>query len=208
MNTHRDATSPDTGEAAERNSVEGDGRFVLPGTQQVVPEKDKYDESKPSARMVVVMGLLWTGIDGGLLNFRDPETALVATTYALALITALVANLVALRPRVEPGEEMSRTPGAATSHEPQIFSDPWYQVPAAYCSRPGRAAPTKSRRGGSGPTGTAIPRRQESCGTRGSSFRAWPSASFISPGPVWNNSQMRPTRRSPASGSSCRQWAS
>jgi len=135
MTTLHEESSPDrNGAAEERKPAEGAGHLALTRKVAAEPKKDRYDESKPSARMVVVLGLFWTGLDGGLLNFREPETALVAGTYTVALITAVIANLVALRsPRDDDGEAAIQAAGATTWHEPQIFSDPWYQVPAAYC---------------------------------------------------------------------------
>ena len=41
----------------------------------------KHDESKPSARFVVLMGLLFTGEDAGLLSIEALRTSPVSIAY-------------------------------------------------------------------------------------------------------------------------------
>lgn len=97
--------------------------------------KEKYDESKPGPRLIVLMGLLTTGGDTGLLSIDALRTSPLSMVYAVALATAAVATLVAFRrgarSDTSPGVEAPRTgPGW---YESTLFTDPWYQVPAIFC---------------------------------------------------------------------------
>ena len=68
----------------------------------------KHDESKPSARFVVLMGLLFTGEDAGLLSIEALRTSPVSIAYTVALATAAVATVMSLLQNIpsEPaGEE-------------------------------------------------------------------------------------------------------
>ena len=96
--------------------------------------KDKHDESKPSARFAVLMGLFWVGQDAGLLSIEALRTSTVSMAYAAALATATLATLRAvLRPS---GAERSNGETPTTTgpvwHESTLFTDPWYQVPAIF----------------------------------------------------------------------------
>jgi len=97
--------------------------------------KEKYDESKPGPRLIVLMGLLITGSDTGLLSIDALRTSPVSMIYAIALATAAVATLVALRRAARsdasPEAEAPRT--GPIWHESTVFTDPWYQVPAIFC---------------------------------------------------------------------------
>lgn len=97
--------------------------------------KEKYDESKPSARFLVLMGLFWAGEDAGLLDLEALRTSLVSMTYAVALGTAVVATLAEVlkdvrRPPEDAGESSHLGP---VWHESTMFTHPWYQVPAIFC---------------------------------------------------------------------------
>ena len=97
--------------------------------------KEKYDESKPGPRLIVLMGLLITGGDTGLLSIDALRTSPLSMVYAVALATAAVATLVALRRGARndtsPEAEAPRT--GPVWHESTVFTDPWYQVPAIFC---------------------------------------------------------------------------
>ncbi|MDE2851675.1 MAG: hypothetical protein OXP74_13795 [Acidobacteriota bacterium] len=97
--------------------------------------KEKYDESKPGPRLIVLMGLLITGGDTGLLSIEALRASPLSMVYAVALATAAVATLVALRRGAQDGTsletEAPRT--APVWHESTLFTDPWYQVPAIFC---------------------------------------------------------------------------
>ncbi len=97
--------------------------------------KEKYDESKPGPRLIVLMGLLITGSDTGLLSIDALRTSPLSMVYAVALATATVATLVALRrgarSDTSPETEAPRT--GPVWHESTLFTDPWYQVPAIFC---------------------------------------------------------------------------
>lgn len=97
--------------------------------------KEKYDESKPSARFLVLMGLFWSGEDAGLLDLEALRTSLVSMTYAVALGTAVVATLAeVLRDIRRPPEDAGESPGTGPLwHESTMFTHPWYQVPAIFC---------------------------------------------------------------------------
>ncbi len=97
--------------------------------------KDKHDESKPSARFAVLMGLFWVGQDAGLLSIEALRTSTVSMAYAAALATAALATLRAvLKPSgVERSNEGTATTTGPVWHESTLFSDPWYQIPAIFC---------------------------------------------------------------------------
>ncbi|MXX63414.1 MAG: hypothetical protein F4112_07380 [Holophagales bacterium] len=101
----------------------------------MTPSKEKYDESKPGPRLIVLMGLLITGSDTGLLSIDALRTSPVSMIYAVALATAVVATLLALRRGAQedtsPEAEAPRT--GPVWHESTLFTDPWYQVPAIFC---------------------------------------------------------------------------
>jgi len=88
--------------------------------------KEKYDESKPGPRLIVLMGLVTTGGNAGLLSIEALRTSPVSMVYAVALATAAVATLVALRrgrpSDTSPEAEMPRT--GPVWHESTLFTDP------------------------------------------------------------------------------------
>ena len=101
----------------------------------MTPSKEKYDESKPSARILVLMGLFWSGEDAGLLNLEALRTSLVSMAYAVALGTAGVATLAeVLRDIRRPPEGAGESPRTGPVwHESTTFTHPWYQGPAIFC---------------------------------------------------------------------------
>ena len=98
-------------------------------------KEKRLDESKPGPRFLVLMGLLFAGDDTGLLSIEALRTSPVSMVYAVALATAAVATLVALRrgrpSDTSPAAEAPRT--GPVWHESTLFTDPWYQVPAIFC---------------------------------------------------------------------------
>ncbi len=97
--------------------------------------KDKHDESKPSARFAVLMGLFWVGQDAGLLSIEALRTSTVSMAYAAALATATLVTLwTVLKPLwVEPSSKEAVPTTGPVWHESTLFTDPWYQVPAIFC---------------------------------------------------------------------------
>ena len=97
--------------------------------------KKPYDESRPGPRILVLFGLLVTGSETELLSIEALRTSPLSMLYAVALATAAIATLVALRrgPRsgALPGTEAPQT--GPVWHESKWFTDPWYQVPAIFC---------------------------------------------------------------------------
>ena len=98
-------------------------------------KEKSLDESKPGPRFLVLMGLVTTGGNAGLLSIEALRTSPVSMVYAVALATAAVATLVALRrgapSATSPEAETPRT--GPVWHESTLFTDPWYQVPAVFC---------------------------------------------------------------------------
>ena len=96
---------------------------------------EDLDESKPGPRFVVLMGLLVTGGDTGLLSIEALRTSPVSVVYAVALATSAVATLVALRrgSRRDTSPEAEGPRTGPVWHESTLFTDPWYQVPAMFC---------------------------------------------------------------------------
>ena len=95
----------------------------------------RLDESKPGPRFLVLMGLVTAGGNAGLLSIEALRTSPVSMVYAVALATAAVATLVALR-RGRPSDTSPEAEAPRTGpvwHESTLFTDPWYQVPAVFC---------------------------------------------------------------------------
>ncbi len=97
--------------------------------------KDKHDESRPSAKFAVLMGLFWVGQDAGLLSIEALRTSTASMAYAAALAIAALATLRAvLKPF---GIERSNGETVPTTgpvwHESTLFTHPWYQIPAIFC---------------------------------------------------------------------------
>ena len=100
-----------------------------------VAEKKKHDESKPSARLLVLSGLFFVGQDTGLLGIEALRTSTVAMLYAAALSTALLATLMFLwrESRKAPTQSEPTPVSDPFWDRPRLFTDPWYQVPALFC---------------------------------------------------------------------------
>ena len=98
--------------------------------------EEQYDPSKPSARFIVLMGLFSAGGDAGLLSIEGLRTSPVSVVYAVALATAAVATLMFARRQSEAaaGDQAGNTPRTGPVwHESDVFTDPWYQLPAVFC---------------------------------------------------------------------------
>ena len=100
-----------------------------------VAEEKKYDESKPSARLLLISGLFFVGQDTGLLGIEALRTSTVAMLYAAALSTALLATLMFLwrESRKAPTPSEPTPVSDPFWDQPRQFTDPWYQVPALFC---------------------------------------------------------------------------
>ena len=100
-----------------------------------VAEEKKYDESKPSARLLLISGLFFVGRDTGLLGIEALRTSTVAMLYAAALSTALLATLMFLwrESRKAPTPSEPTPVSDPFWDQPRQFTDPWYQVPALFC---------------------------------------------------------------------------
>lgn len=98
-------------------------------------KEKKLDESRPGPRLLVLMGLLFTGEDAGLLSLEALRTSPVSMAYAIALATAALATLVAMRRdgRGEAAREPKAPRTGPVWHESTLFTDPWYQFPAVFC---------------------------------------------------------------------------
>ena len=100
-----------------------------------VAEEKKYDESKPSARLLLISGLFFVGRDTDLLGIEALRTSTVAMLYAAALSTALLATLMFLwrESRKAPTPSEPTPVSDPFWDQPRQFTDPWYQVPALFC---------------------------------------------------------------------------
>lgn len=96
-------------------------------------DERRLDESKPGPRFLVLLGLVTAGGNAGLLSIEALRTSPVSMVYAVALATAAVATLVALRARGDPSPEAATLRTGPVWHESTLFTDPWYQVPAVFC---------------------------------------------------------------------------
>lgn len=96
---------------------------------------NKYDDSKLSARLAILIGLVT--FDDGLLSQEALRTSPLALSYAVALavmgLGVLVFALQKLRGYLSPGTPMAEPKAEPVWHEARLFTDPWYQIPAIYC---------------------------------------------------------------------------
>ncbi|MCY4555167.1 MAG: hypothetical protein OXF79_01990 [Chloroflexi bacterium] len=99
----------------------------------------KHDDSRLSARLAVLMGLVMSGFADGLLSPESLRTSPLALSYAVGLgamgVSTLTFMLRGVRQYLNP-EETAPEPEPRTGpvwHEARFFTDPWYQVPAIYC---------------------------------------------------------------------------
>ncbi len=97
----------------------------------------KYDESKLSARLGILVGLVTFQLADGLLSPEALRTSPLAQSYAVALgvmgLGVLVFALQKLRGYLNPATQVAEPRTGPVWHEARLFSDPWYQVPAVYC---------------------------------------------------------------------------
>ncbi len=97
----------------------------------------KYDESKLSARVAILMGLVTFQVADGLLSPEALRTSPLAQSYAVALavmgLGVLVFALQKLRGYVSEPAPVAEPRTGPVWHEARLFTDPWYQVPAIYC---------------------------------------------------------------------------
>ena len=99
----------------------------------------KHDDSRLSARLAVLMGLVMSGFADGLLSPESLRTSPLALSYAVGLgamgLSTFTFMLRGVRKYLNP-EEPAPPPEPRTApvwHEARFFTDPWYQVPAIYC---------------------------------------------------------------------------
>ena len=97
----------------------------------------KYDESKLSARLGILVGLVMFQLADGLLSPEALRTSPLAQSYAVALavmgLGVLVFALQKLRGYLNPETPVAEPRTGPVWHEARLFTDPWYQVPAVYC---------------------------------------------------------------------------
>ena len=97
----------------------------------------KYDESKLSARLAILVGLVTFQVADGLLSPEALRASPLAQSYAVALavmaLGVLVFALQKLRSYLNPATPVTRPLAGSTWHEARLFTDPWYQIPAIYC---------------------------------------------------------------------------
>ena len=97
----------------------------------------KYDESKLSARLGILVGLVMFQLADGLLSAEALRTSPLAQSYAVALavmgLGVLVFALQKLRGYLNPATPTVEPRTGPAWHEARLFTDPWYQVPAVYC---------------------------------------------------------------------------
>ena len=97
----------------------------------------KYDESKLSARLGILVGLVTFQLVDGLLSPEALRTSPLAQSYAVALavmgLGVLVFALQKLRGYLNPATQVAEPRTGPVWHEARLFTDPWYQIPAIYC---------------------------------------------------------------------------
>lgn len=97
----------------------------------------KYDESKLSARVAILMGLVTFQLADGLLSLEALRTSPLAQSYAVALavmgLGVLVFALQKLRGYLSEPTPIAEPRTGPVWHEARLFTDPWYQIPAIYC---------------------------------------------------------------------------
>ena len=99
----------------------------------------KHDDSRLSARLAVLMGLVMSGLMDGLLSPESLRTSPLALSFAIGLgimgLSTFTFMLREGRKFLNP-EQSEAAPEPQTGpvwHEARFFTDPWYQVPAIYC---------------------------------------------------------------------------
>ena len=97
----------------------------------------KYDESKLSARVAILTGLVTFQLADGLLSPEALRTSPLAQSYAVALavmgLGVLVFALQKLRSYLSEPAPVAKPRTGPVWHEARLFTDPWYQIPAVYC---------------------------------------------------------------------------
>ncbi|MYJ25177.1 MAG: hypothetical protein F4080_06440 [Holophagales bacterium] len=97
----------------------------------------KYDESKLSARVAILTGLVTFQLADGLLSLEALRTSPLAQSYAAALavmgLGVLVFALQKLRSYLSEPTPIAEPRTGPVWHEARLFTDPWYQIPAIYC---------------------------------------------------------------------------
>ena len=97
----------------------------------------KYDESKLSARLAILMGLVTFQVADGLLSPEALRTSPLAQSYAVAIavmgLGVLAFALQKLRGYLNPETPIAEPRTGPVWHEARLFTDPWYQIPATYC---------------------------------------------------------------------------
>ena len=97
----------------------------------------KYDESKLSARLGILVGLVMFQLADGLLSPEALRTSPLAQSYAVALavmgLGVLVFALQKLRGYLNPATQVAEPRTGPVWHEARLFTDPGYQIPAVYC---------------------------------------------------------------------------
>ena len=99
----------------------------------------KHDDSRLSARLAVLMGLVMSGFADALLSPESLRTSPLAMSYAIGLgamgLSTFTFMLRQMRKYLNP-EEPEPAPDPRSGpvwHEARFLTDPWYQVPAIYC---------------------------------------------------------------------------
>ena len=97
----------------------------------------KYDESRLSTRLAILMGLVTFQLVDGLLSPEALRTSPLAQSYAVAIavmgLGVLVFALRKLRGYLNPETPIAEPRTGPAWHEARLFTDPWYQIPAIYC---------------------------------------------------------------------------
>lgn len=97
----------------------------------------KYDESKLSARLTILMGLVTFQVSDGFLSPEALGTSPLAQSYAVALavmgLGVLVFAVQKLRGYMSPATSIAEPRTGPMWHQARLFTDPWYQIPAIYC---------------------------------------------------------------------------
>ena len=97
----------------------------------------KYDQSKLSARVAILIGLVTFQVADGLLTPEALRTSPLAQSYAVALavmgLGVLVFALQKLRSYLSEPTPIAESRTGPVWHEARLFTDPWYQIPAIYC---------------------------------------------------------------------------
>ena len=97
----------------------------------------KYDQSKLSVRVAILIGLVTFQVADGLLSPEALRTSPLAQSYAVALavmgLGVLVFALQKLLGYLSEPVPIAEPRTGPVWHEARLFTDPWYQIPAIYC---------------------------------------------------------------------------